>query len=229
MSENKIAKFVLVRPNAAYGVGAYTDPDTGEYVYRTMSQNKVGNPVVYRFLFSQGGGKIISVPEVWKDVEGKSMADFLRNHPECEGSPKNRGQLAYFKEIDIEKDAEIQLEAEDKIRLAVNEAAALKGDKLKYVALLIGENSDKESKQSLAVIQYAKSAPDSFMTMVKSPDVEVRAMVREGITKAVITKKGSLHMWETVNLGGDEDAAVANLVKDKDLKDAIKRAISLKK
>jgi hypothetical protein len=97
------------------------------------------------------------------------------------------------------------------------------------VAILIGERSDKPSKQSLAVIQYAKAAPEAFMKLVKSPDVELRALVKEAVSKGVITLKGTLHIWETVSVGGDENAAVAALENDKDLAAAIKRALSLKK
>lgn len=229
MSDKKIVKFALITPNAVYGAGTYTDPDTGEYMYVTTTQNKQGNPVPYRFIFTQGGGRILSIPEVWKDVEGKSMVEFLRNHPECEGSPKNRGQRVYFKEINDEKDAELDLSIQTKVLHAKNAAVALKGDKLKYIALLLGDTSASESKRYVTVLNYAENNPDEFLRLVESPDVEIRALIREAVTKGVITKKGTLHIWETVNLGGDEDAAVARLTKEKDLLDAIKRALLLKK
>jgi hypothetical protein len=232
MSEKKEVKrvqFYLTRPNASYGAGAYTHPDTGDYMFVTMSKDKEGNPIPYRFVFRRGPGRILTMPEGWKDVTGKSMAEFLRNHPECEGSPNNRGQICYFKEIDVEKDAEVMLEIEQLVLQAKNAAAKLTGDKLKYVAILIGEPSDNTNKQLVSILKYAEANPKDLLKLIDGPDVEVRALIREGVAKQAIELKGTIHIWERVHLGGDENEAVAKVLADKDLLTALKRTISLKK
>jgi hypothetical protein len=227
--EMKKIQFYLVRPNASYGAGAYTNPDTGEYTFVSTSKDANQNPIPYRFVFRAKGGRIIGVPEGWLDSAGRSMVEFLRNHPECEGSPNNRGQICYFKELDVEKEAEVQLEIEQAVMEAKNAAAKLTGDKLKYVALLVGESSDKPTKQLVALLKYAEGNPKDLLKIINGPDVEVRALLREGITKGIVELKGTIHIWESVNLGSTEDEAVGKVLTDKDLLTALKRSISLKK
>ncbi len=228
-TENRRVQFYLTRPNASYGAGAFTNPETGEYSFVSMSKDPQGNPIPYRFVFRRGSGRILTMPEGWKDVQGKSMVEFLRSHPECEGSPNNRGQICYFKELDVEKDSELQLELETLILEAKNAAAKLTGDKLKYISILIGEPSDKPTKQMVSIMKYAEGNPKDLLKLVTGPDVEVRALLREGVSKNVIELKGTVHIWEGVNLGSDEDEAVGKVLKDKDLLTALKRGISLKK
>jgi hypothetical protein len=230
MVEN-VSRFYLTKPVAGYGAGSYTDPHTGEYKYVSVTKNpKTNEPIPYRFVFyNQPGGRTITVPNTWKDSSGQSMAEYLRTHPECEGSPTNTGQLTYFKEMDLEKDAELELGIQTKVLEAKNIAAALKGEKLKYISVLIGETSEKVSKQMVSVLKYAELSPEPFLKLVNDPDVDIRAILREGVNKGVIIINGSLHRWENTSIGADEDGAVATLKKDKDLLTAIKRSISLKK
>ena len=114
--------FVLLRsPNGRirshYSFSGYTDLEDNIIEYHEGAiNNKTGKPEPKDFNFSR---RHRAMP-VHKNAHGKDRngqyikkVDFLRNNPECEGSPNNTGQVCWYKEMDTDKDVERAIIAEN--------------------------------------------------------------------------------------------------------------------
>src|SRR5689334_3892065 len=92
----------------------------GVYVEYITSKDQRGNPKAKRFKWDESFRKIMTRPSD-RDITGLSQFEYLKNSPECEGSPngfyqKIDGQLVQlgvvYREFNPEKDAENALEAD---------------------------------------------------------------------------------------------------------------------
>lgn len=216
---NNFAEFMLTSASlAGYSLNAYLDLDGNEHSIKDR-KDEHGNPIKRRFKFNHNM-RVLRVPLAQKEI-----IEFLRNAPECEGSPNNTGQQCYFKEVNNERDAEKIVEIEGERIMAQTLAYNLKGQDLADVALLCGTNSSNESMQRKKVLDYSGSNPKGFVALVSSPDVKTRSLVRRALEQGLVTKKGFIYMWSDVHLGNDEDSAVKFLMKDKKIAKAIEEKL----
>lgn len=220
-------EFLLLNPAlAGYSLNGYIDKD-GNVQKIISRKDENGNPIARRFKFSYNN-RVLRFPNAQKDI-----INFLRNAPECEGSPNAatdaHGRIVqhfYFKEVNTAADAEKVVENESLRIKAQSAALELKGQELAQIAILCGCRAPEVGIQRHKVLDYAGSNPKGFLEMLKSPDVESRALIRDAVDVGVVKKKGLIYMWEDVLLGNDEDSAVQTLMKDKKILDAVIKAVS---
>lgn len=235
MKNNKdFTYFVLLRsPNGKmrshYGFATYTtiDGETCEFHEGKVNPNtKLPEPT--KFSWSRRH-KVMNVSNnaMGKDKHGMpiSRVEFLRNHPECDGSPNNRGRKAWFKEMDADKDVDIALEANKQRREAENRAAALSGEELSSVAALYNEISGSVKKQKFAVLQWAFHDPENFLNTVNSADFKIKGFIRRALAANVLEKQGTIIRWGTVTVGIDEDDAVRTLLLDETIAKSISKQL----
>lgn len=163
--------------------------------------------------------------------------DFLKNYPECEGSPNGhyqdlgngeRVQLNIsFREMDEERDAEMALEADNERVLA--EASALKLDDgtLEEIAVFIGLSGKANKMMRFKVREFAQKRPKEYNKLLNSGDRPLRALVRRAIAQGILTQKGPVIFWENSMIGGDEDSAMSTLYNDKRLLEALKSKVDI--
>ena len=163
------------------------------------------------------------IKKTQKDREGKSVVEFIENHPECEGSPLNRN-ITRFKRLNEEKDAELANKAKMTRLEAENAAFNLNPKELEEMCSLLGYPTGSEQMMRHRLLEVAGNDPDFFMGYLEAPDRKVRALIRKAVASKVITLRGTVHKFNETIIGADEDEAVAELLKDKDLKVALEKA-----
>jgi hypothetical protein len=218
--------FVYLGNNKRYGFQTYRDGVTGQTCGYVLGKDDKGNPLYKKWSFNTDSQRQIRVHKEERDVNGQSAAEFLRNSPECFGSPNGHivdgnQVLAYFKEVNDGKDAEIALESRAMSLKAQNHAISLKGQALIDFAALIGIFSSDEGTLSLRVLDYASNFPKKYLDMVEDPSAKVKALVKKAINSSVFHMDGKQIKWETKMIGADEDDAVSNLLKDEKLRKAV--------
>lgn len=206
-----------------YGFTTYSDLD-GNIRMITDKKGKDGEYIPRKFSFSRKD-RVMRIPKKQKDILGNSVVDFLREHPECEGSPNNLGQQTMFKELNENKDASDAISAKSLRLEAEQKAFSLEGEELIDVGALLGLFSNKETVLKHKVLEYAGNAPDIFLSVYDQADRKTRALVKKGVTAGILTKKGTMISWESSVIGHDEDSAVAMLVKDSKLANSLEEAI----
>ncbi len=257
---NKFVHFVLlpevvsrvetVGPNAGRPI-----PTIGSLSFRTYTDtagvfDTPGAPVEYITTVDANGrpkGKwfkmdqshnaiIVNINDV--DVKGKKMIDFIRNHPDCEGSKNGRyitdgnGDTIQinvkFRELNTEQDAQTALAASLRRSKAQLSAGELDFDTLKEVAILgIGMSSNSESILRHKVVEWAGKRPQDYFTILDSGDRQIRAQVRKAITDGIFTERGPLIYWGNEIIGSNEDDAVSKLLNDEELRSALKEKTSI--
>lgn len=226
------ATFVCLRPsNSSYSFTGYSDQEGNPHMIVDRYDSN-GNPIPRRFTFRRDK-RFIKIPLTQKDKEGNSVVEHLRNSPECAGSPnglynedgKQVQDTVWFKEMNDAKDASIVLESKRLRQQATNLALELTGDDLKYMANMCGSFSQNETLQTMKVMEYAETNPQSFIELYKSPDRLIRAMLRTGTAEGKIKKIGAMLQWEGTTLGGNEDDAVSKLTADQALYESVKMAV----
>lgn len=223
--------FVYIGNNVRYGFSTYTDPITGQTRGYVVGKDDKGNPIYKNFSFNFDSQKQIRVHKSEVDLNGQSKLDFLRNSPECMGSPNgtfvNGSQvLAYFKEVNDAKDASIALESRETAIKAQSTAIGLKGTALSDLAAIIGIFSDEEETLRLKVLDYASNYPTKFLSLMEDPSVKVKALLKRAINANVFSVDGKQIKWEGKLIGADEDDALSNLLKDDKLRKAIELNLS---
>lgn len=208
---------------APYGFTTYSDSD-GNLCQIVDKKDKDGNAIPRRFSFSRKE-RTMRIPKAQKDIHGNMVVDFLRNHPECEGSPNNDGQMTMFKELNEGRDADLAINAKATRIEAENKAMSLEGQDLEDVCSLIGVFSKSPSIQKHRVLEFAGNEPDTFLTLFNSPDRTIRSLIRKSISAGVLNLRGKLITWEQEIIGSDENEAVSKLSGDKKLQDAIEKAL----
>lgn len=233
---SKYVYFVYIGNNKTYGFRNYSDSETGLERGYVTGFDKNNQPIMKEWVFDNGSRRQIRVSSTEKDKTGQLAVDFLRNSPECMGSPSGRyvdgenGEkkqvLVYFKEINEAKDAQVALDSRKISIDAQKKALELKGLELEEMASLIGIFSKDEEILTLKVLDYAHNRPTDFLSLYDDPSRKVKALVSKGLHTTVLTQDGKLIKWEGKVVGADFDDAVSTLMKDEKLKKAIELNIS---
>lgn len=215
--------------------GVFGSP--GATVRYVTSRDDRGRDKGKYFTWSESHRRFV-VREGEQDINGITQYDFLKNAPECEGSPNGTympdGQQSgiIYREMNSAKDAEVALEA-DQARIKA-QASALELDLtvLAEVAAHIGVFAGKDDPNALVmrvrVVDWAGKNPSDYFTVLNSGDREIRAVIRKAIADGILTVKGSLIMWENTSVGADENAAVSRLMNDPAMYSALKEKIDFK-
>jgi hypothetical protein len=235
-SKDFIHFVLLPSPNGKirshYTFSGYSDLEGTIIEYHEGAVNsKTGKPEAADFHFSR---RHRAMP-VHKNAHGKdregariSKIDFLRNNPECEGSPNNTGQQCWYKEMNTDKDVDIALEAGNTRREAEGIAAGFSGNDLKSAAALYNETSDSVKKQKFAVLQWAFHDPEGFLKQINTDDFKIRGFIKRCLAHGVFTKSGTILRWGSITIGIDEDDAVRKLLLDEDTAVAVRKLLAEK-
>lgn len=228
MSTKGYTYFVLKNPlQANYGFTGYTDKE-GRSCFIPRGEDDRGNLIKRKFTF--GRRRQISIPNSQKEV-----IDFLRNHPNCEGSEngfyvvdstgKQVQKRIDFVELNHEKDAKVATDAVELRHKAESIAIGLKDneEELRSVGINIGCNHDQSGMIYHYVLQFAENNPQKFLDIYEDPSRKAMSVVKEGLNKTnVLRKKGFMILWGDEHLGNDEQSAAKKLSDDPDLMKAIK-------
>lgn len=235
---SKYIYFVYIGNNKTYGFRNYTDPITGQESGYCVGYDKHQQPIFKEWVFDNESRRQIRVhlDEHDKSNPSKLAVDFLRNSPECAGSPGGRyvqdekGEpkqvLVYFKEVNEAKDAKMALDTSRVKFDAQRKALDVKGEELKELCSLIGIFAKDEEIMTMKLLDYASNKPKQFLDLCNDPARKMRSLIRRGINATVLTQEGRMIKWEGTMVGGDEDDAVSNLIKDEKLKKAIELQLS---
>lgn len=229
--------FALINPiSGSWGFVSYSDGDHTYEAIRGLNPQS-GQPIPFSVFFSVrdrvyrcGNAQDVQVivDGVTKTPMKMKVADYLRNHPNCEGSKANleTGEPAIFKEMDEKKDAGMHLSRIKRRTDAVNTALAMTPEQLDEIAPVIGTFNDDPDVKQRAVVMFAEQDPESFFSFVEKKDeTPVRALIRKAIRMNTLRNMGSAIFWDKETLGGTEDQAVAYLLANKDKLDALKMAV----
>lgn len=224
--------FVLTRPTLShYGFTSYQDEEGN--IQMIINSKNNGNIIPRRFSFSKKD-RTMKIPTSQKDVDGNNVVEFLRNHPECEGSPNGRyietedGQIqtnVFFKELNEGRDAKNAMEVRKLTTKAQNTALELDFEGLQEVGSLLGFKHKDFDILQFKLYEFARKKPHEFLDAVESPDRQARSLVKRGINKGVLSQRGKMVKWEDTVIGADEDDAVAAIMKDKKLYEAIEKNV----
>lgn len=233
--------FVFTRGTQAhYGFSTYTDTVgalgvPGKPVYITYQQDKNNKPIPYFFTISIRD-RALRVEKNKTDANGVSVVEFLRNSPECKGSPNGDYMIdpatgeeiqtnVFFKELDEETDASTALKAKDFRRNAENLAADLSFEDVMDINALCGIYKKGELLSRHAIMELAGNRPDVFMAAYDNPQRKALALVRRGIDKGVLKLNGTVVTWNKTTIGLDEEDAAKNLQKDAKMMDALEQQV----
>lgn len=215
--------------------GVFGSP--GSTVRYVTSRDDRGKDRGKYFTWSESHRRFV-VREGERDINGITQYEFLKNAPECEGSPNGSYSPdgtqtgIIYREMNTAKDAEVALEA-DQSRIKA-QASALELDQavLSEVAAHIGVFAGKDDPNSLImrvrVVDWAGKNPNDYFAVLNSGDREIRAVLRKAIADGVLTVKGELIMWESTTIGANENAAVSHLMTDPAMYSALKEKIDFK-
>lgn len=226
----KYVEFALIDPSiSGYGFSSYMDVD-GDVRFIEKFKNQYGASIKKNYEFNQSK-RILRIPA--KQVE---EIEFLRNHPECEGSPNGfydgegsdrKQSRVYFREINEGKDAAVVVEAtKDRVK-AQNLALELSEtpEKLKQVAIMCGCFKSDPGIQLSHVLQYSETAPLDFINIVNSNELEASYLVKVALSKNIMTRIGLAIKYGDLSFADEEDA-ISKVMTDKAVKSSLKKAIS---
>ncbi len=231
--------FAYLRPNSHYSTNGYENKD-GDIiqVFDKVRYLKGGEKILIpkRFSFNKRSNRQLRIPLNAKDMHGNSIVEFLRNHPECEGSPNSKvndqGQRLYapwFKEVNSNRDAEIVLKQAKIKREAENLALGLDGDEFIEVCHSFGLSTSKETIARHRLLEYAAADPTSFIENVNATERKPKAIFNEGVRIGTIKKRGYMYKWGDFDLGSTEKAVIERLLEDKKLFDQLSKAVNKEK
>lgn len=211
----------------------YPNGQRGRYVEYVQAKEANGRDKAKRFKFDQSLGRIMTRPSD-TDIYGRSQYEFLKNHPECEGSPngiyEEAGQVGVsFRELNTAKDAAIAVQSDRLRNKAEATAFNLDDQTLEEVANIIGYFGEVDDMMLLKVVEFARKQPGEFDNLIKSEDRGVRAVIRKALAEGLFKQfgKDGLIKWETTVIGNDENDAVATLRKDKAMLVALQEKLGI--
>lgn len=208
------------------GFTGYTDKNyDSQFIWdgRTDSQN---NPIPRKFKFS-AKERTMRIPLKQVDKNGKSVVEFLENHPGCEGSPNSTG-YSFFTRITEEGDADVAIDAKTKRIKAENFVLGLEKEDAIDLVVLFGTFTDKYKLALHKLLEHAGNDPDGFMEIAEDSAISCKVLLKKAIAKKILTKKGGMIKWESEVIGADEESAVQRLYKDKDLFSSIELHVKKK-
>lgn len=224
--------------NAGWGFSTYQDSvgalgTPGKVVSISYQLDKNNKPIPYFFSMSMRD-RALKVEKDKVDMFGVSVVEFLRNSPECKGSPNgtyldpNNPETqtnVYFKEMNEESDAQVALDAKNYRRIAENIAAELSLEEVYDVNALLGFFKRGETFARHYILEVAGNKPDIFMRAYENPQRKALALVKRGLSKGVLKNQGTVVIWGKTTLGLDEVDAATNVQKDKKMLDGLEKAV----
>lgn len=174
------------------------------------------------------------------DLYGVRMYDFIANSPFCEGSPNGTYRIdsetgdrvqanIMFRLMNSEADAEVALEADIRRSKAQLSAAEVDEQTLLEVATIgLGRTGDPDKVMRHAVVQWAGKRPQDYFDILDSGDRPIKSAIRRALSDKIFEQKGSLIYWGQTLIGADEDSAVATLMKDEQLLNALKEKVNIR-
>lgn len=167
-----------------------------------------------------------------RDLNGILMYDFLRCSPFCEGSPNLTAGKALFSELDNAGKAKTALDAGRMRAKATAKVYELLDAEdwgtIAELAAYIGIYGESNEVAGHRVAEWAEHRPVDFFEIYNSADRALRAIVRRALNEGILHTKGTVIHWEDTILGSDEDRAVAFLINNKEIGDALKERLDTK-
>lgn len=219
--------FYYLGSNRHYGFATYRDPSTGRVRGYVEARDKNNQPVYKYWHFNMDSLRIKRVGKNEIDLDGQKAVDFLRGAPSCYKSPNaetvgDKQVNCFYKEVDEAGDAKAVVDTRRGLIKAQNAALELKGQELIDIANYIGVFSKEDEILTQRVLDFSSNQPTKFLEMVKDPTIKVRSLIRRCVNSGVFKEDGLMISWETKTIGNDENEAVATLMKDQKLLDAVK-------
>lgn len=219
--------FVFVSPyNESYGFSGYTDKK-GKRCFYSNAYDKNGQPIPFKWRFDQNH-RTLKVHIEQKDILGTNAVEYLRNCPDCVGSPNSIGdpKAGWFKEMNEDRDAEIAMEIKLLRNDAANKAINAKGADFEDMCLLLGIFTGSESTKRFKLTDAAEADPKTFLKVYDDPTRKIRGLVRKALDCGVFRKEGPMIFWENKEIGIDEDYAVSTLKSDAPLRKAVEANVA---
>ena len=221
MKKDNYVYYATIDANKFFGFDAYTDPETGEIIYITNRKDQDGNPVKRRFHWSPDR-RMMRIPQTQKEV-----INFIDNSPYEKNSPNLIGRPKIQK-IDEHGNAKVAVETVRLKNKAENEALKLKNDKLRFIAAILGENSEDSELQLFKVVEYAGKNPKTFLEdILGDPNLEALGLLNIALSNQVVDTKGSVYLWKKQKLGLNQRDAVAYLMNNQDVMEGIKTELKV--
>lgn len=223
--------FIYIANNKSYGFATYRDPKTGLTRGFRIGKDDKGQPIYKKWRFNNDSMRIVRIGKDEVDLDGQNAIEFLRNSPECKGSPNgayvgDSQVLVYFKEMNEAQDAKNAVDTRKLSIEAQNEALKLKGNDLVDFAAIIGVFNADPDIMTHRVLDYASNFPQKMLEYVGDPSRKVKALLQRALNAGVFNIDGKQVKWEGKIIGADEDDAVSTLLKDEKLKKAIELNLS---
>lgn len=248
-NSNNLTYFVLtgyglerINRGGTHSMSSYIDMagvfgQPGATIRYVTSRDSNGRDKGKYFTWSESHRRFV-VREGECDINGITQFDFLKNSPECEGSPNGTylpdgtQSGVIYREMNTAKDAEVALEADQARIKAQASALELEPDVLSEIAAHIGVFASKEDKNGLLmrvrVVDWAGKHPSDYWSVLNSGDRQARAVIRKAVSDGILNVKGTIISWEATVLGADENAAVAFLMNDPVIYSALKDKLGFK-
>jgi hypothetical protein len=216
----------------AHGLGA------GKYIEYVTSRDANGRPVGKYFTLDESRRRF-QVREGESDINQITQYSFFKNCPDCEGSPNgyyiqvdDAGTMVQqgimFRELNTDADAGVALEAESRRIEAQASATKVDDATLQDLGAFIGVFGEPGKFMRLKVVEWAGKRPVDYFKVLNSGDRAVRAVVRKALEDGVFSKRGSVIYWQETMIGADEDAAIATLLKEPRMMEALQKKVDLK-
>lgn len=208
----------------------------GKYIKYVTSRDDKGREGAKRFRFDESFRRLMT-RETDKDFFGITQFAWLKNYPQCEGSPygdyirNDDGTVeqlgVLFREMNDAKDAEVALQADEARINAQATALGLDDETLSEVGAILGHYGPADKIMRLRVVEYAGKRPKDFEDLLNSGDRGVRAIVRKAIAQGIFKIKGAIIYWDTTVIGANEDAAVSAILADATMLSALKEKLGV--
>lgn len=225
--------------NAGYGFSSYTDHvgalgKPGAVVTISYQMDKSNRPIPYHFSMGTRD-RTLRVEKSKVDMNGTNVVEFLRNSPDCKGSPNGnyvklkdgttiQGDI-YFKEMNEEADAKTALDAKNFRREAENIAASLDLEEVYDINAILGHFKQGELLARHFLAEIAGNKPEIFMNAYNNPQRKALALIKKGLVKEVLKSQGTVILWGKTTLGLDEIDAATNIQKDKKIMEGLEKAL----
>lgn len=231
MKDRKFVKFVIHYPRTAlWQFRAKYHDENGDLQKLVVGEHN-GKEKLALINFP-AGKRIITIPANKKDINGRSFAEFLRNSPYCKGSSICEGEGIFY-EYDPIRDAKVaNEEARERLKAELF-AMELEGDELKSMAAYCGCFDEDEDVQRSVVMEYAKLQFRKFNDKAGTPEVTNTAIFKTAENAGYIKKRGFMYEadinGERIQLGNNEQKAIAMIASEKELRNALLSLVEDKK
>jgi len=218
--------------NASFGFrAAYTDRQGDFHKLTTHQLDKSTGEKMIRKFTIQKGHKTLRVHN-----SRTEELEFLRNHPNCKGSPNgayrpgSNGEMlqldVWFSEVNTERDAAkavewrtLRIDAQNKIlELAGNDQDLIEfGTAIGYLGT--------PKVVMFSLFEHAEKDPQYILEEINSPDMKAKSLYREGVSKGILQRKGISYMLEDFEIGVDDDSCIKTIKTNEDVAKLLKKKL----